>query len=181
MTVGQSITEALRAVERRKAKAGTSQEVRSSATQRRVRVGQLLESVQLPGSRADDLPGALSCGQRQRVALARALAADPAFILADEITSALDVSVQGSVLNLLVELQAEQQFGLLFISHNLAVVRYLCDEVAVIRQGKLVESGLTDQVLQSPREEYTRQLLAAVPGIGEPLFAGSSNVERTSL
>jgi peptide/nickel transport system ATP-binding protein len=166
MTIGASLVEALTTAERRHRRRGTS-------ASRSADIKSLLESVQLPPSKAADYPAALSGGQRQRVALARALAAKPDFILADEITSALDVSVQGSVMNLLKDLQAERGFGLLFISHNLAAVHYLCDEVAVLRKGRLVEAGPTADVLHCPQEEYTRQLLAAVPRIGEPLFSAT--------
>ncbi|MFE4198719.1 ABC transporter ATP-binding protein [Paenarthrobacter sp. NPDC056912] len=164
MSVGASLVEAIRAAERRDRRPGT-------VAGRSAQITGLLESVQLPSAKAAEYPGALSGGQRQRVALARALAAEPAFILADEITSALDVSVQGSVMNLLKDLQAERGFGLLFISHNLAAVHYLCDDVAVLRNGRLVEAGATADVLHTPKEDYTRELLAAVPRIGEPLFA----------
>ncbi|MFK0040548.1 ABC transporter ATP-binding protein [Paenarthrobacter sp. NPDC090517] len=163
MTIGASLIEALRTAERRDRR-------RSTSLGRSIEVSNLLESVQLPAAKASAFPSALSGGQRQRVALARALAADPAFILADEITSALDVSVQGSVMNLLKELQAERGFGLLFISHNLAAVHYLCDNVAVLRGGRLVEAGPTTEVLHAPQADYTRKLLAAVPKIGESLY-----------
>jgi peptide/nickel transport system ATP-binding protein len=124
------------------------------------RVAELLELVGLEPNRADARPGELSGGQRQRVAIARALAAEPAVIIADEITSALDVSVQGSILNLVRRLQGELGFGLLFISHNISVVRYVSSMIAVMYQGQIIEYGATEQVINKPTEAYTRELLS---------------------
>ena len=135
-----------------------------SRAQRRTEVERLLELVHLDPDRIAMRPAALSGGQRQRVALARALAGRPEVIVADEITSALDVSIQGAVLNLVRELQRELGLTILFISHNLAVVRYVASHVAGMHPGRIVEQGPTGQVLSDPSHDYTRTLLAAVPG-----------------
>ncbi|MGO2859549.1 MAG: ABC transporter ATP-binding protein [Brevibacterium sp.] len=158
MTVGESIAEATRATGRR-----------WTSSARRRRVLELLEQVHLEPDRASSLPGQLSGGQRQRVTIARALAGEPEIIIADEVTSALDVSVQSTVLNLLRELQDRLDISLLFISHNLAVVRYVSDEILVMRGGTIIESGETEELLSAPRDEYTRELLNAVPVLGEPM------------
>ena len=104
-----------------------------------------------------------SGGQRQRIGLARALAVNPEFIVCDEITSALDVSVQAEILQLLLSLRQQRQLTLLFITHNIGVVEYLSDQTVVMYQGKIVEQGDTAQVCQQPQHPYTQKLLAAVP------------------
>ncbi|WP_165931022.1 oligopeptide/dipeptide ABC transporter ATP-binding protein [Paralcaligenes ureilyticus] len=132
----------------------------------RQRAAHALEEV---GLRADDLrkyPNQFSGGQRQRIAIARALVTRPALIVADEAVSALDVSVQAQVLNLMKDLQAEHNMAYLFISHDLAVVRYLCEEIIVLFRGAIVESGNTLEVLQSPAHPYTRELIDAMPRLG---------------
>ena len=127
------------------------------------RAAELLERVEMPADSLWRYPHEFSGGQRQRLAIARALVLEPRFILCDEITSALDVSVQAGILRLLRSLVDDDGLGLLFITHNLGVVEFLADRVAVMNEGKLVESGRTDEVLRAPRETYTRALLAAVP------------------
>jgi peptide/nickel transport system ATP-binding protein len=134
-----------------------------SVRERRAEVLRLLELVGLDAGHESVRPGRLSGGQRQRVALARALAARPDVVIADEITSALDVSIQGTVLNLVRDLQQRMRLGMLFISHNLAVVRYVSDIIAVMYLGRIVEYGPTARVLSEPQHPYTRELLAAVP------------------
>jgi peptide/nickel transport system ATP-binding protein len=127
------------------------------------RVGDLLEHVRLPKRIAERFPVELSGGERQRVAIARALAAEPELLICDEVTSALDVSVQAAVLELLQELQRELGLSMLFITHNLGVVACVADSVLVMDQGSLCESGTVARVLESPRHEYTRRLLSAAP------------------
>jgi peptide/nickel transport system ATP-binding protein len=127
------------------------------------RVGELLDAVRLPKDTAGRYPHELSGGQRQRANLARALALGPDLLVADEPTSALDVSVQASVLDLFEELQREWAFACLFISHDLAVVDRLADDVAVLRNGVVQEMGPRDEILRNPQTEYTQRLVAAVP------------------
>jgi ABC-type microcin C transport system duplicated ATPase subunit YejF len=132
---------------------------------RRQRVLELLELVRLPRNSVDRFPHEFSGGQRQRISIARALAVDPEFIVADEPVSALDVSMQSQVLNLMRELQERLNLTYLFISHDMAVVRFIADRVAVMTEGKLVEVGAADQVLSHPSHEYTKSLLDSVPSL----------------
>jgi len=125
----------------------------------------LLEQVGLPAEAMGRYPHEFSGGQRQRIAIARALAVNPKLIVCDEPTSALDVSVQAQILNLLRSLQQRLGIAYLFITHNIAVVDYLAHEVAVMREGKIVEHGTVDAVLRGPRHAYTKELLAAVPAV----------------
>ena len=129
------------------------------------RVGELLNLVGLHPDDGLKFPHEFSGGQRQRIAIARALALEPRLIVCDEPTSALDVSVQAQILNLLRELQRELGVSYLFITHNIGVVEYIADDVAVMRKGRLEEIGSSDSVLGQPQSAYTRALLAAVPRI----------------
>ncbi|MGW1364959.1 ABC transporter ATP-binding protein [Streptomyces chartreusis] len=151
MTIGESIAEAI---------------PRFGAASRPAEVTRLLDLVDIDPARASALPAQLSGGQRQRVALARALAGQPDLIIADEVTSALDVSVQGAVLNLIRDLQRRLRLSMLFISHDLAVVRYMSDLIAVMHLGRIVEYGPAEDVLTDPQHPYTRELLASAPHRG---------------
>ncbi|MFO1175594.1 MAG: ABC transporter ATP-binding protein [Paracoccaceae bacterium] len=133
------------------------------------RLDELMRKVELPRLLLKRRPGQLSGGQRQRVGIARALAMSPQILIADEVTSALDVSIQAQILALFRTLQRDLGLTLVLISHDLAVVRYLCETVAVMRHGKIVEQGSTADVLDHPQTDYTRALLAAVPKISVPL------------
>jgi peptide/nickel transport system ATP-binding protein len=133
------------------------------------RVVELLHAVGLPPEAARRYPHQFSGGQRQRIALARALAPSPQVLVADEPVSALDVSVRAQVLNLLLDLVADLGLALVFVSHDLSVVRFLCDRVVVMHRGEVVEEGPTEQVWSDPQAGYTRQLLAAIPRVGAPL------------
>jgi len=152
MTVGQAIMEPMQVHGRY-----------GGDSARRARAKELLEKVTLHPDLFSRYPHEFSGGQRQRIGIARALALEPDFIICDESVSALDVSVQAQVLNLLIKLREEYGFSSIFISHDLSVVKFMCDRILVMHQGLIEESGPSDQVYFHPRSAYTRQLIAAIP------------------
>lgn len=139
----------------------TSGVARGAALEKRV--GELLELVHLDPQSMERYPHAFSGGQRQRIGIARALALDPKIIIADEATAALDVSIRSQVLDLLLDIQKRLNLSFVFISHDISVVRYFCDRVAVMHRGKVVELGTAEQICTAPQEAYTKALLSAVP------------------
>jgi peptide/nickel transport system ATP-binding protein len=153
MSVEQLLGDALAA-------AGAARSVRSA------RIAELLDAVGLTAIRGQARPAELSGGQRQRVALARALGSEPDILICDEVTSALDVSARGAMLNLLGEVQRERGLGLLFISHDIAAVRHVSERIAVMYLGGVVEQGDAHAVVAAPRHPYTAALVAAVPRLG---------------
>ncbi|MBM1218605.1 ATP-binding cassette domain-containing protein [Ponticoccus sp. SC2-23] len=134
--------------------------------ERLARVKELLDLVGLPAEAVDRYPHEFSGGQRQRIAIARALALNPKLIVADESVSALDVSIQSQILNLIAELREKLGLSIIFISHDLSVIRHVSDRIAVMYLGRLVEIGPAAQIMTDPRHPYTQALLAAVPKIG---------------
>jgi peptide/nickel transport system ATP-binding protein len=124
---------------------------------------ELLETVSLEAGHFDRYPHEFSGGQRQRICIARALALNPKFIICDESVSALDVSVQAQVLNLLMELRSKFGLTYIFISHDLSVVKFMSDRMIVMNQGKIEEIGTADEIYENPKTEYTKQLIAAIP------------------
>jgi peptide/nickel transport system ATP-binding protein len=160
MTVGQIIAEPL-VTERRLGAAAIG-----------ARVAELLDLVGLPAAAASRYPHAFSGGQRQRISIARAVAPNPRIIVADEATSALDVSIRTQVLDLLLDLQEKLDLSFILISHDISVIRYFCDRIAVMYRGKIVETGPTETVCANPNHDYTKALLSAVP-IADPTMRGT--------
>lgn len=150
-TVASCLTEAVRV------------HISASRTAIRQRVDELAQMVGLNPDLLDSLPSALSGGQQQRVAIARALAAEPEILVLDEAVAALDVSVQAQILNLLISLREDTGITYIFISHDLAVVRYVTDRMIVMKQGRIVEAGITRDVLHHPAHPYTQRLIASIP------------------
>ena len=158
-TIGQTLAEAI-------------DPVRARVTEHEERIGGWLERVGLQADMLHRYPHEFSGGQRQRIAIARGLIIDPHFVIADEITSALDVSVQAQILDLLAEIKASLGLTMMFISHNLAVVQRVSDEVIVLFQGEVVEAGPVEQIYADPQHWYTRRLLEADPGSAGFSLAG---------
>ncbi len=159
MTIAESVAEPLRALV-----------PELPATGRDARVEAILGEVGLAGELAGRFPHQLSGGQLQRAGIARALVVDPAFLVCDEPVSALDVSVQGQIVNLLARIRRERGLACLFISHNLAVVARLAERILVMHRGRIVESGPREEILMAPRHPYTRMLLESVPEV-DPVSA----------
>ncbi|MFN8247789.1 MAG: ABC transporter ATP-binding protein [Ferruginibacter sp.] len=153
ITVGGAILEALKV-----------HGLHENDKQRKDAVIKMLEKVELPADHYKRYPHQFSGGQRQRICIARALSLNPSFLIFDESVSALDVSVQATVLNLINELKKEFDFTSLFISHDLSVVHYISDRIMVMNKGKIVESGTADEVYRNPTDEYTKQLIESIPG-----------------
>jgi ABC-type glutathione transport system ATPase component len=158
--VGRIIAEPLRSPLLRRTK-----RVPLSAAGRRDRLFEVMDKMGLDRDMVERYPHEFSGGQRQRIAIARALAPKPSVLIADEAVSALDVSVRAHVLNIITDRVRDDGLTLLFVSHDLSVVRHVCDSVIVMRAGRIVEAGPVEQVYEAPQERYTRELLAAVPRI----------------
>ena len=141
----------------------------ANAKERHDKIISLLERVGLNSEHANRYPHEFSGGQRQRVGIARALAVDPEFIVCDEPVSALDVSIQAQVVNLMKDIQKETNVAYLFIAHDLSMVRYISDRVGVMHKGHLVETGLTEEIFEHPVHPYTKSLLSAIP-IADPVI-----------
>jgi len=145
------------------------------------RVIELLEMIELDESFMDRLPSELSGGQKQRICIARALAAEPEVIICDEVTSALDQIVQEGILKLLLRLQTEFNITYLFITHDIAVVKAISDEIVVMYQGEVVEQGLKSEILNPPHPDYTRMLLESVPEMDPEWLDGVASRQAGAL
>jgi peptide/nickel transport system ATP-binding protein len=143
-------------------------------------VRRALEDVGLDGSAARRFPHQFSGGQRQRISIARAIAPDPRILIADEAVSALDVTIRAQILELIGRLAAHHEMTLIFVSHDLSVIRHVCDRVAVLQSGRLVETGATAEVYDHPAEPYTRELLAAVPTLTKSLALARRRASETA-
>jgi len=141
------------------------------AKQAYAKAAELLELVGLDPSAIDRYPHEFSGGQRQRIGIARALALEPEIIIADEAVSALDVSIQAQVLDLLADLKERLNLSLVFITHDLRVAAQICDRIAVMQKGNLVELGTADDIFNNPKSDYTRSLIEAIPGREKELAA----------
>ena len=153
LTVGYAIQEPMKV-----------HDIRKTKSERKDRVIELLELVGLEADHYKRYPHQFSGGQRQRICIARALGLEPSFIVCDEIVSALDVSVQAQILNLLIDLRDQFDLSLLFVSHDLSIVKFISDRVLVMKDGKIVERGWADEIYANPKHNYTQSLLEAIPG-----------------
>jgi peptide/nickel transport system ATP-binding protein len=154
MTIGQAISEPM-----------AVHHILNDRKERKERTIELLERVGMKAEHFDRYPHEFSGGQRQRICIARALSVNPEFIVCDESVSALDVSVQAQVLNLLLELREEFGLTYIFISHDLSVVRFMSDRIAVMKDGRIVEAGPADELYENPKADYTRELISAIPKV----------------
>ena len=166
MTVRATLDESLRV---RKFEGLKVREPSNSQTLKLSNPKELLEMVGLDSSALNKYPHEFSGGQRQRICIARAIAAKPELLICDEAVSALDLSIRAQVLELLGDLKKKLGLSLLFITHDLGVVQHVADRILVMNRGRIIEEGLSGQVLRAPREEYTRYLISSVPKIGKPL------------
>ncbi|MEC9341752.1 MAG: ABC transporter ATP-binding protein [Pseudomonadota bacterium] len=155
-----------------------AQNIGGGGAQRRDRVAELLEQVGLLAEHVNRYPHEFSGGQRQRIAIARALAVEPELLICDEPTSALDLSIQAQILDLLSRLREERGLAFLFITHNLSVVDYFADQVAIMKAGRIVERGPVEQIMRDPRDPYSRQLLEAVLPVPLPALANSDVTQQ---
>jgi oligopeptide/dipeptide ABC transporter ATP-binding protein len=151
-----------------------------SRSARRARVAELLDLVGLPAAAAERYPHEFSGGQRQRIGIARALAVEPRFVVADEAVSALDVSIQAQILNLLDDLRRRLGLTMLFISHDLRIIEHLSDRVGIMYLGRIVELGARETIYSAPRHPYTRALLSAVP-VPDPRERSARMVQRVVM